>query len=258
MNKNNLADVTFLIPVRIDSVDRSENINLIIKFIKDHFTTTIKLLEADNVEKLFNPLIDKKIFIFDNDTLFHHTRYRNDLARNIETPFIIFWDTDIIISPVQIVQAVTLLRKKESEFIIPYTGEVYKIDSFLKQIFCKNNSASYLQNNIKKMQLMYGAFSVGGIFICRLDDFWIAGGENENFYGWGPEDIERVKRWEILGYSITFLKGPIFHLHHVRLQTSWYGSPEIELHNKKELIKICSKSSEELKDYINEWNWIQH
>ncbi|MBW6537169.1 MAG: hypothetical protein K0B11_19330 [Mariniphaga sp.] len=255
MNKNNLADVTFLIPVRIDSVDRFENLSLILKFIKDNFTTTIKVLEADKVEKIYSPFIDNKVFCFDYDSLFHHTRYRNDLARDIETPLIIFWDTDIIISPIQIIKAVELLRKKKREFIIPYNGEVYKIDSVLKQIYCKNNSIRFLQNNIKKMQLMYGTFSVGGIFICRSDDFWIAGGENEMFYGWGPEDIERIKRWEILGYTVTFLKGYIFHLHHIRLKNSWYGSNEIELQNKKELIKVCNKSPEELKDCVRNWRW---
>jgi len=255
MSKNNLTDVTFLIPVRIDSVDRLENINLILKFIKENFITTIKLLEADNVEKLHNHLIDKKIFLFDKNSIFHHTKFRNILARNIETPLIIFWDTDIIISPIQIIEAVTLLRKNKREFIIPYNGKVYLIDSVLKQIFCKNNSVRFLQNNRKKMLLMYDTFSVGGIFICRLDDYWIAGGENENFYGWGPEDIERIKRWEILGYKVTFLKGSIYHLHHIRLKNSWYGSYEIELQNKKELIKVCRESPEELKNYINGWEW---
>ena len=42
-----------------------------------------------------------------------------------------------------------------------------------------------------------------------------AGGENEHFYGWGPEDLERVKRMEILGYSVTRIKGDLYHLYHL-------------------------------------------
>ncbi len=33
-----------------------------------------------------------------------------------------------------------------------------------------------------------------------------AGMENEHFYGWGPEDMERAMRWNTLGYRINGTK----------------------------------------------------
>ena len=36
---------------------------------------------------------------------------------------------------------------------------------------------------------------------------------NEHFYGWGPEDAERVRRMEILGYPVGVnTEGPLYHL----------------------------------------------
>ena len=77
--------------------------------------------------------------------------------------------------------------------------------------------------------------------------------ENENFYGWGPEDIERVKRWEILGYRIKRIEGSLFHLHHPRLKNSWYASNILELKNKQELINICRMNNAGLANYISSW-----
>lgn len=34
--------------------------------------------------------------------------------------------------------------------------------------------------------------SVGGAFLVNRKVYLKAGGENEHFYGWGPEDTERV------------------------------------------------------------------
>ena len=56
--------------------------------------------------------------------------------------------------------------------------------------------------------------SCGGAFFVNRSVYVQAGGENEHFYGWGPEDLERVKRMEILGYSVTRIKGDLYHLYH--------------------------------------------
>jgi predicted glycosyltransferase involved in capsule biosynthesis len=58
---------------------------------------------------------------------------------------------------------------------------------------------------------MYGYCSKGGAFLADRNKYLEAGGENENFLGWGPEDFERVKRMEILHQTVHFAKGPLFH-----------------------------------------------
>ena len=38
--------------------------------------------------------------------------------------------------------------------------------------------------------------------------------ENLNFYGWGPEDWERIERWKALGYRLKNITGNLYHLSH--------------------------------------------
>jgi predicted glycosyltransferase involved in capsule biosynthesis len=64
-------------------------------------------------------------------------------------------------------------------------------------------------------------------------------GENENFRGWGPEDVERVKRMEILNYKVHFADGPMFHLWHPKGKTSWYIDKSAEIQNRREFIETC-------------------
>lgn len=80
------------------------------------------------------------------------------------------------------------------------------------------------------------------------------GGENKNFYGWGPEDAERVHRVEILGYSVSWVSGgPLFHLYHPRSYNSWYISEEQGAKNRNEFVRVCNMSRQELEEYILSW-----
>lgn len=68
------------------------------------------------------------------------------------------------------------------------------------------------------MLLPYGSEMGGGaIFIKREKfDYAGAGGENEGFYGWGPEDWNRLEKWKRLGLKIQRTDGFLFHLTHPR------------------------------------------
>ncbi len=95
MKKIDLEDVSFLIPVRIDSKERFENINWIIEFIWKYFNTTIIVLEADETERFHNSLVSRKIFVKDHDRVFHRTKYINKMIRESTTDLIAVWDTDV-------------------------------------------------------------------------------------------------------------------------------------------------------------------
>ena len=86
MKKIDLEDVSFLIPVRIDSKERFENINWIIEFIWKYFNTTIIVLEADETERFHNSLVSRKIFVKDHDRVFHRTKYINKIIINRQNP----------------------------------------------------------------------------------------------------------------------------------------------------------------------------
>ncbi|GHU91936.1 hypothetical protein FACS1894155_12040 [Bacteroidia bacterium] len=77
--KINLTDLTFLILVRLDSIQRLENIKMVTDSLLKYFDTNIYVLEADvyNNDILKNQL-NRKIryqFMEDKDPILHKTRY---------------------------------------------------------------------------------------------------------------------------------------------------------------------------------------
>jgi len=96
------SDLTFIIPVRIDSDDRKNNFDLVLSFLLKHFNSPIKIIEADKESKVViketSSLISLK-FVEDNNPVFHKTKYLILMIREVETPYLAVWDTDIIIPP---------------------------------------------------------------------------------------------------------------------------------------------------------------
>ena len=253
-SKTDLNDVTFLIPVRIDSPERLENLQSVIKYIKTHFETNITVLEADKKEQVQHPLINRKIFIEDYNPVFHRTRYLNQMTKETSTPFLAIWDTDVLVECKQVEESMDILRNREADMVFPYDGRFYNVPPVLTSLYKMKKDIAVLSNNVGKMNLVYGDHSVGGAFIVNREEYIRVGMENEYFYGWGAEDTERVKRWEILGYRIVRTEGLLFHLYHQRKENSWYPYCALEFNNRKELARICRMQRDGLLGDVKEWD----
>ena len=94
--------------------------------------------------------------------------------------------------------------------------------------------------------------SVGGAFLVNRVAYLRAGGENEVFYGWGPEDAERVKRLEILELPIARVKGPLYHLHHPRGINSGFDMGERDKRNLEALLATCRRSKAEMLRWLEQ------
>ncbi len=254
MEKVSLKDVTFIIPLRIESPARTENIEILISFIQKHFSTNILILEANKEEKYFPIKKVEKIFVSDDRQIFHHTRYRNQMVKKAKTDFIAIWDTDALCNSKQIIKAVELLRKNEADMVYPYDGRCFNIHNLFKKIYQEaDEDIKVFEENIGKSHLIHGYNSCGGAFIASKKAFCEAGMENEKIYGWGPEDEERYRRWEILGYRVSRINGPMFHIHHPRGKTSWYADEKNEIRSRLEFLKVCCMNPIELREYVNSW-----
>jgi len=131
--KYDLSDLTFIIPLRIDSIDRLENILFATNYILEYFQTNIIVWEADErntmlLQKLINPNI-KHIFHEDHDPIFYRTKYINTIVKTVDTPYIAIWDADVIVQKEQIISSVKLLRRKKADFVYPYKDESTPISS---------------------------------------------------------------------------------------------------------------------------------
>ena len=218
--KDDLKDTTFLLLVRLDTIERLENTLVTINYLITNFNTNIKVLEvAPYCSGLLKKMLHRKVeygFKEDCDPILFRTRYLNDMIRSVTTPYVSVWDVDVIAPASQIIESVELLRSDKADFVYPYESKLLDTSPILRNLYIKTKRLSLFCKNIYKMREMHPPKSVGGAFICKLDCFIKVGLENEKFYGWGVEDGERYNRWKKNGYIIKRANGVMFHLSHPR------------------------------------------
>ncbi|WP_455592720.1 galactosyltransferase-related protein [Bacteroides sp.] len=240
---NRVMKVSIVIPLRVDSKERLDNLNFVLFLLLEQTSVEIDILEAD-VKQHFHSLRGygrvRYRFVEDSDPIFHRTRYLNQLLFAARHPVVGVWDTDVIISPVQLQAAVEQIRLG-SVMCFPYDGRFIFLDK--EQSLAVRQDSSVLQKLDSSSSMRP---SVGGAFLVNREKYLAAGGENERFYGWGPEDAERVKRMEILELPVSRVEGPLFHLHHPRGVNSGVDCGERDKQNLQALIDTCRMTREEL------------
>lgn len=240
MYKLKLDNFSIVLPCRLDSTERLENIIFTSNKLLEEFDTNIIVIEVDNHNNLIlKRLLDGEIkyhFYFDNDPVFYRTKYLNLITAELDTPFVGIWDTDVIAPFDQVVQATEILRNGEADFVYPYDKYFLDTSTILRKLYMRENKIEFLMQNMKKMKEMYPPNPVGGAFLANLKAYKESGLENENFYGWGLEDGERFYRWESMGYKIKRVPGPLFHLSHGRGLNSTFHDTDQHLLKRKEIL----------------------
>ncbi|WP_320167759.1 galactosyltransferase-related protein [Mangrovibacterium marinum] len=239
-------DTTFLLPVRIDNIERLENIIGVTNYLTKILNPSIAVLECSSYNNgLLKKLLSKNIsytFLLDDDPIFYRTKYINQMVRATTTPNIAIWDADVIAPKCQIASALKLLRQKEADFVFPYERYFLDTSTILRKLFLMAEEIEVLVHNAQKMREMYMPNPVGGAFFVRKEAYVKAGLENENFYGWGPEDHERYHRLDNAGCKIMRIQGALFHLSHGRGVNSRYQNADQYNLKFKEIAKVkrCS------------------
>lgn len=247
--------VAIVIPVRIDFPERLRNLEIVLQELSG-MSFPIWILEADReakCEELANRFSVSYKFVFDNDTIFHRTRYLNDLLRLCNHSIVGIWDTDVIIHEYQIWQSVNALLSGDYIMSSPYNG-VFLFLSAEQSIAYSHHFDKDALDSLFDAQKSHTRPLWGGAFFVNRERYLRFGGENEYFYGWGPEDSERVHRMEILGYPVHRAESaPLYHLWHPRGKNSCIHNEEQVLLNWSEFIKVCSMDCSELKTYVKTW-----
>ncbi len=252
------SELTVVIPVRIDSKERRENLDTVLDSLLNTTDAFIIIMEADMEQRYYRKEENHNlayIFVEDNNPIFHRTRYLNKLMDLAKTNIVGVWDTDVIVDAAQIKKAVSAV-KNGITLCYPYGGCCLFLSSAQSEKV-RDNVISFLEdrNFDEKETVSMGRPSAGGAFVVNKQHYLKGGGENENFYGWGPEDAERLKRMEILEEPTQRIEGPLFHLYHPRGINSTFGGDGRDKRNVSELIKICRMNTIQLKEYIETWAW---
>lgn len=250
-----LTSTTIAIVVLIDSNERINNLKLIINYFKSNFEVKISILEVGEDAKVF-PLIRRMgigyNFYTDGSKYLNISKYRNLLTLNCHTDIIGLWDTDMLVPTNQVYDAVNKIISKKADIAYPYDGKFIELNSSLSTIYEKSKSLDLIEKILHNRALpAYGNISVGGAVFIDKNKYIKAGMENEKFKGWGHDDIERYKRFEIMGYEIYRSKGYAYHLYHPRFIDKNKQIIEEEANQSRQVfINICSLKRNELIDFL--------
>ncbi|RQO69446.1 hypothetical protein DBR43_15305 [Pedobacter sp. KBW06] len=256
-NRIRLNQVSILIPVRIDSEDRLENLYMVCAYFDHCFEVEIIVLEADILQKVDITTLPANVkyhFIKDESPIFYRTKYINRLLCLSVMEIAIIHDVDAIIPAHQILNAVDLVKHGNAEVCYPYDGNFIGLDLLFKSMFGKTYNVNFFEKNIGKLNII-SKRSLGGSIIVKRNTYLSIGGENEYLDNWRPDGVERFKRIKKLGLRTQRVDGNLYHLPHPRSQNSVYNSNELYLVLAEEYFKICRMNKEELLNYVKQWPW---
>jgi hypothetical protein len=249
--KIDLKDTTFIIPVKYDHPHREENLLLNIMHLQKYFDTNIIVGEIGNHFKWLDKHVNYVQFDLQK---FHRTKMLNEMTAMSATPYVVNWDADVFVSPVQLWQSINLLRKG-TDFVYPYDGKFARVPRSKRSVITKYLDVGMLKETFTGM-FKNDMLSVGGAIAYNKQSFIEAGGENENFISYGAEDIERKYRFETLGYNVKRVKGALYHLDHAITHDSSVHHPDFEA-NKIEYEKVIGMNKDKLNEYVSTWQPIK-
>jgi predicted glycosyltransferase involved in capsule biosynthesis len=236
-NKLDLSDITFVIPVSYDHEDRMSNLKIILRFLNS-FNTNVIVGEQGG--KKFNKLNGDYKYVNFPYKEFHRTRMINRMTRLSNTDYVVNYDADILLSPIQLWRMAKKLRGGV-DFVYPYDGGFLRVG---------DGTYGRSEDLVKKMGTDIGMMagmkfigendkSVGGVIGYNKKSFMNAGMENENFVAYTPEDVERFERFTALGYKVERVDGALYHINHFVGEKSTTSNPYYQK-GVEELNKIRS------------------
>lgn len=288
--KHDLKNVTFIIPLQIETDDRLRNIILTTSFLLNTFDTNVIIKEVDE-EPIFQqwalPVIKRIVgdtsglnYIFEkhsrNDDAFHRTKVLNDMVLLADTKIVVNYDSDIILPVSSYLEAVEKL--KTCDVVYPYRfGERGErkvtlntqfdnkpaIDTFEQHPEIK----AYLESGYdeKALEGKYfhyphqqgeGWAEYGMVQFFNKQVYLDGYLENENFIAYAPEDVERHHRWTLLGYDIQRVDDYAYHFEHKRTPNSWFNNPFMQKNNQLwEYLSNLSK--EEVIEYYENQEYVK-
>lgn len=248
--KIDLKDVTFFFVVRLDSIERLENLIITTNYIIRSFNTNIIVLEAAHYRNGFlKALLNKNItyvYVEDKDPILYKTKYFNLLTKQYLNSIIAIWDADILANKDAIYDCIIKIRTGNADVALPFNGQCLDVPKAIRNVFIKKKDFRILLKSKSKMSLLYDRLLVGGGIFINREKYISSGMENENYYGWGNEDFDRFYRFQLLNYIIYRTDVHLFHLSHPRSINSKYSSSIQIKKSSGELIKLKNLSFEEL------------
>jgi predicted glycosyltransferase involved in capsule biosynthesis len=251
-----LTKTTFIIPIKIEHPDRYRNARNVLGFLNSNMKTNVFIYESshdgnsrlDFLDDLKNLKIKK--WNISNEQAFHRTKYLNVMLDSVETPVVINYDIDVILDPLNYKECEDMITSGIADVIFPYEngiGQQMVENSFDYSGFVDSNySIDFLNSSNSRTP---EAAECGHCMFFNTDVYKKRCGENENFISYGPEDKERMYRFQKLGHSVLWRQGKyVYHFEHYRGSDSWISNPYFD-HNWSVFNSIKSMNDNDLISY---------
>lgn len=266
-----MNDITFIIHLRQDTVERAKNVGIVLSYYKSIIPTVKFIVVEDDATPKFKYLeTDKSISYihFYNPDQHNKCRGYNIGLDNCNTEIVCFLDIDGIVSKQNIEKSIDTLEKTDS-ICIGYNGVAIYFNYDVKNAITNQSDTLYdfletfvdksnLYNNYtNKFYHVANTKAVGGMLLGYKSTFKRIGGFNPNFKGWGYEDNEiivRARKLNVPIFAINTSKPFLFHLPHISDVDKNTESNHISYNlNREEFIRVSNSSQTELIEYIKSW-----
>jgi len=253
-----MEDLTFIIPIRVDTQDRIDNCMTILRFLQRHFPQSEVLLMEQDAESRTDRVIEafpsvRRDFVCNPDRFSKSVAVNTGIALATRG-LICMCDTDILLHPDAIRRAATLLRKRRKRVVIPHNRMFLDVSGELKAEI----SGSLDLEKYGKVRCFADApvrpdlvlrENNGGIFIADKEVLVLEGGLNKKMISYGWEDTEFSRRLDKLGYYTFMLpEFNLVHLDHRRGPDSQIN--EMFDVNRSEFEKVSAMSRRQLQSYV--------
>ena len=253
-------DLSFAIPVKIDSKYLLQNLSTVLRFLTTQFKDAeILVIEQDiesNLEKISIKYPDIKFFFMKQEGYFSKSKAINLGILNSTRKYFCMYDADVLISPEAINKSINILNKKNWRIVVPFNRIFIDVQGKLRENIINNPGNYYHLLKIKRVKDIPESTDItsrilhGGIVLADKEILEMEGGFNKKMISYGWEDTEFFKRFEKLGYQTKHINSNnIIHLGHERDSDS--RPNEMYDKNKCEYLLINSMDRKKLKNYVD-------
>lgn len=266
-------DLTFIIPVKLDSSDRVKNIITVLSYLISNYDAKILVKEFDvrtKFKDLIIPSLEEKFgttslgnlqyfYEIQDKKYFHKTKVLNDLLEMTTTSIVCNYDADVILPISSVNKAYDMIISGQSDAVYPYgVGAYQKAVNYPKELYKKFISSDIKEEDIKNLDEFSTSSSstIGWCQFIRKENYINSFMMNENFAAWGPEDCELFYRLNVLGNKVDRVNDYVYHLEHERTNDSWFSNPNWE-ENVRLWEWIRRQTKENLIEYYHNQEYIK-
>ena len=229
-------DLTFLIPVKLETQDRVRNLTTVITYLASNYDAKIIVKECDT-EPRFESLVGTQFtdminYSFEKQTqpFFHKTKLLNDMIEMATTEVVANYDTDVVLPISSVNKAYEMIKSGQSDAVYPYGCGVYqKAVTYPQEVF--EEFLGSMDIDVLDRNSTITNSTIGWTQFIRRSNYIDSFMMNEEFAAWGPEDCELHYRLNALGNKVDRINDYIYHLDHARSTDSWFSNPKWQGNN---------------------------